>query len=166
MEANVKTLMCVNSSEHETSFEWNTFAVLVIYPQKISKRGITHHAERACSRNGGLLYPRTWVSSFPLKTMNEKQHQDTCACKLFRICNLIVAKCLFSSCDSHCAESACSRNGGLFSPKPGFPHSPYKEWMESNAKTFRHWKPDYETHFGEMHLQFLWFTHSRFHGEG
>lgn len=54
----------------ETCFGWDTFRILVIDPQKISNRRVTHCAEKVCSRNGGLLAPRIWVSSFPIEKMN------------------------------------------------------------------------------------------------
>lgn len=77
----------------------------------------SHLAERTGSRNGCLLSPRTWVSSFPIEIVNGSQLQ-TYACKLLRVQNPIYAKCLYHLCDS---ERPCSvSNACCLLAAPGY----------------------------------------------
>lgn len=54
-------------------------------PKEDFKEKRTHCAETDCSVKGGLLAPRTWVSSFSIERMIGSQCQDTYECKLLGV---------------------------------------------------------------------------------
>lgn len=76
----------------------------------------------ACSKNGCLLSPWTWVFSFLIEIIKESQWQDSYSWTLFRVEDPLWPKCHYISWDSYCAEKACSQNAYLLCSRTWFPH--------------------------------------------